>query len=504
MTIDKIIAITAASMISLACACSQKGPEDTPDPEPQPQPEVVDADGYAFTTTADKSKLFACEALHYGKGGSMSPNIVKFTDERFQTVDGFGAALTVSSCYLMLKMNEADRTALLTELFSKEKGIGSSLARIAIGGCDFSWDNGESGYTSDGRYTWCDEKGIENFSAHPMDVKYVVPILQEALKINPDLKIIGSPWSAPRWMKLDKNLSGAHNQWTGGRLNPEYYEDYAKYFVEWIEYFKSVGVDIYAVTPQNEPLHDGNSMSMLMPWTDCRDFIKTALGPAFEKAGLKTKILIFDHNYNYDNHSDQKEYPLKVFADAQASKYIAGSAWHSYGGNVNELDKIEAAAPDKEIYFTEASIGTWNYDFAACLMNDFRDIMLGTLSRGCKGVTLWNWALTEDHKPYTLAGGSCTTCYGAVSIQNNRVSVRNTHYYNIAHCSKVIRPGAVRIGTTGLKKSGIEYQAYRNPDGTTGVVILNNNSSEQEFVFDNGEHTVKYTIPRKAIGSVIF
>lgn len=495
MRYSSIYTILAMAFM-MSCSCdsqtSNQTPEPEPEPAPQPQPEVEAARSY--TTTADKSSLFAEKTIAFGKTASMSPYAVRFTDETYQTVDGFGAALTVASCYNILKMPQDKREAFLKQMFDTENGIGSSLIRVCIGGSDFSIE----------RFTWCDKQGIENFAPAEYDVKYVIPVLKEIKKINPSLRIIGSPWTAPRWMKKQVNSNDDRYSWTGGTLKPSCYQDYAEYFVKWIQYMQSQGLDIYAVTPQNEPLNAGNSMSMVMYWDVARDFIKTALGPAFRKAGLDTKILVFDHNYNYDNMSDQAQYPLKIYADAQASAYIAGSAWHNYGGNVSELDKIVAGAPDKELYFTEASIGTWNYDFSSCLINDMRDIFFGLLKRGGKGVTLWNLMLDEKMGPYTDAEGSCKTCYGAVTIASSDYSTLDyyTHYYNIAHCSKVINQGAVRIGTTGYTTSGLDYLVFRNPDSSYGAVILNENSDARQLVFISSAHSVKCDVPAKSIVSL--
>jgi len=488
--------IILASLLISKCACTGNGREPDVNKENGIEQPELKADAYAWVTTADQTKLFVKEGINFGAPGSMSPYVVKFTDDNYQTIDGFGAAITVSSCYNLLKMPASDRTAILKAFFDTETGVGSGLVRVCIGGSDFSYDYGESGISADGRFTWCDTPGMENFAPHPMDVKYVVPVLKEIYAINPDLKIIGSPWTAPRWMKEDYS-------WTGSRLKKECYADYAQYFVKWIQYMEGQGFDIYAVTPENEPLNAGNSMSMLMYWDECRDFVKV-LGPAFENAGIDTKILIFDHNYNYDGREDQRDYPLKVYADGQASKYIAGSAWHNYGGDVSELDRIVSAAPDKEIYFTEASIGTWNYTFDGCLLRDFKDIFLGTLSRGGKGVTLWNLMLDDNRGPYTNASGSCTTCYGAVMLLSSdyRTVIPYTHYYNIAHASIAIGRDAVRIGTNGFTTSGLDYQAYRNTDGSYGVIILNENPAEQMLVFCSKAHSVKYTVPGKSIVSL--
>jgi len=502
-----VLKMLLLSCLVCSCACSKSDSNTPSKNSKENQKETTQtetaSDATAYVTTADRTKLFASEGIAFGEASSMSPYAVKFTDEEYQSVDGFGAAITVSTCYLLSKMTSSDRTAFLRQVFDPDSGIGSSLIRISIGGCDFSWDYGDSGISSEGRYTWCDDEGLSNFSAHPMDTKYLIPILKEIIAINPSVKIMGSPWTAPRWMKLNSSLTESQYSWTGGRLNPKYYSDYAQYFVKWIQYMKGQGIPIYAVTPQNEPLNAGNSMSMLMPWEDCRDFVKV-LGPALSEAGLSTKVLIFDHNYNYDGQEDQKSYPLKVYADADASKWVAGSAWHNYGGSVSELDNILSSAPDKEIYFTEASIGTWNYSFDGCLINDFRDIFMGTLQRQGKGVIMWNLMLDDKKGPYTNASGSCTTCYGAVTIMSSdsKTIEPYSQYYNVAHCSKVIRPGATRIGTKGYTASGIQYQAYRNTDGSYGVIILNENSASQQLVFCSSKHSVKYTVPAKSIASI--
>lgn len=498
-------------MLNLSCcACSSKeegqGGSQVETPGTNEPVEEPTSYAYSWTTSADESKLFKQEELKFGSASSMSPYVVKPDGTSYQSVEGFGAAVTVSSCYNLLKMPKDYRTALLKNIFDKKTGIGSSLIRVCIGGSDFSWDYGDSGRSSDGRYTWCDKEGLENFEAHPMDIKYLIPVLKEIYAINPDVKIIGSPWTAPRWMKLDENLDKAYESWTGGRLNPKHYRDYGEYFVKWIQYMEAEGFNIFAVTPQNEPLNAGNSMSMLMYWDDCRDFVKNGLGPALRDAGLQTKILIFDHNFNYDNKADQKSYPTKVYADSEAASYIDGSAWHNYGGSPSELDNIVAAAPDKSIYFTEASIGEWNYTFSGCLINDFKTIFMETMSRGCKGVTLWNLMLDDRKGPYTNAGGSCTTCYGAVTILRSdyKTTKPYSHYYNIAHCSKVLQSGAVRLGTEGFKASGVSYQLYKNPDGSYGAIILNESTKDQQFVFAVEDHSVKCTAAARSIVSVLW
>lgn len=446
----------------------------------------------AYVTTASRSRLFSSEELEFSRPASMSPYIVRIDPSTtYQTVDGFGAAITGATSYNLMQMTQEARTAFLKETFDPRTGIGSSLIRVPIGSSDFPARG------SVAEYTWCDSEGIENFAPHEEDLTYLIPVLKEIYAINPDVKIIGSPWSAPLWMK-------EYSSWTSASLKTECYQDYAQYFVKWIQYMESQGFDIYAITPQNEPLNRGNSMSMYMGWQQQRDFIKDALGPAFKSAGIGTKILVFDHNYNYDNVSDQQGYPLHIYGDAEASRYVAGSAWHNYNGSVTELDQIAAEYPDKDIYFTEASIGAWNYTFENCLVDDFQSIFYGVLSRGGKGVTLWNLMLDNDGGPYSPADGSCKTCYGAVEVNNStwQITDRKTHYYNIAHASKVIRPGAVRIGTSGFTMDNLDYLAFLNTDGSIGVIIVNKNSEAQNLTFTTDEYSVNYEVPARSLVSL--
>ena len=497
----KLTLLLFATMLA-CCSCEEKNPTpgpDVPDPPDVPTPQEETGDATIWTTTFDKSQDFAKSTAKFGKKNSMSPYVVNFTDDTYQTIDGFGLAVTQASCYNLLKMSAEDRTRILKELFSPTEGAGSSLIRVCIGGSDFSMDE----------FTWCDSAGMEHFGIHRLDVEYLFPILDEIYSINPDVQIIGSPWSSPRWMKMDVDGKGnSYNKWTSGRLNPKYYSDYGTYFVKWVQAMEQRGYKVLAVTLQNEPLNHGNSMSLYMPWEDQRDFLKV-IGPAFKAAGLKTQILLFDHNYNYDGQGSQMNYPLNIFADAEASQYTSGSAWHNYGGSVTELDKIHSAAPDKGIWFTEASIGTWNYDghgFGGQLREDMSQIVFGTLTRYGKGITLWNMMLDDERKPYRPGG--CSTCYGALQISHDNYSYASTqrlsHWYDVAHPSVCIRPGAVRIGTTGYTAAKLSYLAFRNPDGSYGILALNEGSEERQLVFVSDAHSVHVNIPANSVVSALW
>ena len=518
--------ILVTGLLTCMCACNcttEKSDSKEPD-KPVPKPEVVKKDVVTYVTTEDSRRQFEMSTFKFDKPGTMSPNQVMYdkTDLSEITVDGFGLAVTTSSAYNLLKMDPTDRTAFLEETFSREKGAGMSLIRVAIGASDFCLDD---------NYTWCDTPGLENFAVHSEDKDYLFPVLKEIYAINPDVKIIGSPWSCPLWMKC--NMPGGnnwnvsqfnvpvtdettYNSWTGGRLKPSCYDDYAEYFVKWIQTMEKEGFDIHAITMQNEPLNPGNSMSLVMPWQDQKEFVKV-LGPAMDKAGLAdVEILLFDHNFNYDGKEGQDNYPLNIYADPEAYKWADGSAWHAYGGNVTELDEIYAANPEKSIYFTEASIGEWiggwenRWDFnflSNCLLNDFSSIFLGTLKRGGRGVTLWNLMLDDKRGPYSRHDGSCKTCYGGVTIHsgNYKSLVKNSHWFDCAHASVAIKPGAKKMTYSAMNiASGVEMQMYLNPDNTVGVVICNKSTKDQDFAFANTKFTVNFTAPAKSVSSVLW
>ena len=264
-----------------------------------------------------------------------------------------------------------------------------------------------------------------------------------------------------------------------------------------------VNVTLEGTTIPHEVIGEaGAGRVLLMPAPEGTGVLAGGAARAvLEAAGIKTKILVFDHNYNFDDVADQRNYPLRIYEDPEAAKYVAGSAWHNYGGNVGVLANIHGTAPDKEIYFTEASIGTWNYDFAKCLVEDFKSIFIQTMQNWGKGVTLWNLML-DDQKGPNRPGG-CTTCFGAVTLSSstNKVSSRNSHYYNVAHASKVIKQGAVRIATSGYSQTGLMYLAFQNPDGSYAVIASNSGSAVADVVF-RSQKEARMIVPPGAIASM--
>lgn len=455
------------------------------------------ADGTSYTTTGDRTQSLRKRTL------SLSTTPTSFvvqldTATHYQTMDGFGAAMTGSTCYNLLQMQEQDREKFLRQTFSTTDGYGFSYMRISIGCSDFSLSE----------FTCCDTPGIQNFGLTDEDLNVVIPMLKRALEINPDLKFIASPWTCPIWMKVNNlNDLKPYEHWTSGQLNPKHYQDYATYFVKWVQAYEEQGIPIYAITVQNEPLNRGNSASLFMGWEEQQDFVANALGPAFRKAGLNTKIYAFDHNYNYDNMADQQRYPLKVYSNAKAASFLSGAAYHNYGGNREELLKVGEARPNKELIFTETSIGMWNdgRNLAKRLPEDMREVALGTVNNGCKAAIVWNLMLDTDRGPNRPGG--CTTCYGAVDINktNWKSITMNSHYYIIAHMSTVVKPGATRIGggelTDALK--GVTYSAFRNTDGSLAVVILNETAGAKNLSFTiDGTNYAKIMVPAGGVSSI--
>lgn len=492
------IRVTLASLFAL-CAMMISCGSDTPKTPSQPdvpEPSVpATGDVIAITTTANRAKDLTETSISFSTNDNMSPSTIKLNpSEKFQEIDGFGAAITGSTAYNLLKMDAADRAKFLKETFSPTEGYGMSYIRICIGCSDFSLSE----------YTCCDKEGIENFALTDEENKYVIPVLKEILAINPNIKILASPWTAPKWMKVN-NLTELKpfDSWTSGQLNPKYYQDYATYFVKWINAFKKEGIDIYAMTPQNEPLNRGNSASMFMGWDEQRDFVKTALGPKFRENGITTKIYAFDHNYNYDNMADQQSYPTKIYKDADAAQYIAGAAYHNYGGNVNELNSVHAANPEKELVFTESTAGDWNdgANLEKRLIDDMEQITLGTVNRWSRGAIIWNLMLDSKRGPNRPGG--CTTGFGAVDIADDYKTIkRNSFYYIMAHMSAAVKPGAKRIGTTGFTTNGLTYSAFLNPDNSYALVLCNSKGEDVKATVDDGTNHFPVTVPSKGIVSL--
>ncbi|TLX74626.1 glucosylceramidase [Labilibacter sediminis] len=410
-----------------------------------------------------------------------NPTITIDAEQTYQEMDGFGFTLTGGSAMHLSNMGSAQRSALLNELFAyDDENIGVSYLRISIGASDldsytFSYNDLPDGET---------DVDMQKFSLAP-DKAYLIPVLKEILTINPDIKIMGSPWSPPTWMKTN-------NATKGGELKPEYYQAYANYFVKYVQEMADEGITIDAITVQNEPLHPGNNPSMYMPANDQAMFVKSTLGPAFETAGINTKIIVYDHN------ADRTDYPISILNDPEAKKYIDGSGFHLYGGEIGNLSSVHNAHPDKNLYFTEQWVGAPG-NFGNDLVWHINNLIIGASRNWCKTVLEWNLAADSNLKPHT--DGGCTQCLGALTIDGNTV-VRNPAYYIIAHASKFARPGSLRVKTN--LPSGLPNVAFKTPSGELVVVVLNDTGSEQIFNIEMNEEMFSAKLASKAVGTFVW
>jgi glucosylceramidase len=434
-----------------------------------------------WLTTSDGVQLLQKGTpLPFTQKTNSNANIAINPSQTYQQVDGFGYSLTGGSAMLINGLPAAQRSSLLAELFGKnENSIRISYLRISIGASDldpevFSYNDLPEGQT---------DPNLERFSIE-RDRTHLIPVLKEILAINPNIKIMGSPWSPPVWMKDNGSFKG-------GSLKPTYYSVYATYFVKYIQAMKAEGITIEAITPQNEPLHPGNNPSLSMTADQQADFIKNHLGPKFKDAGLQTKIVIYDHN------ADRPDYPLTVLADAGARAFVDGTSFHLYAGEVSALSQVHDAYPDKNIYFTEQWTGA-NGTFGGDLRWHLRNVIIGTMRNWSRVALEWNLANDPTYGPHTPGG--CTECKGALTIGNT--VARNVSYYIIGHAAKFVPPGSVRIGSN---ITGNVYNvAFKTPENNYVLVAVNDGNTPASFNIRHAEKWATATLPAGAAATYVW
>jgi glucosylceramidase len=472
-------------MALLACLLITCSKDATPDPGPPAPPSEI-GKATVYVTTGDQSKLLHKEndISIVTTSATTLPVITIDASQKFQEIEGFGAALTGSSAYLInRKLSSGNRTTLLDDLFDPENGIGITYLRVTMGASDFSLED----FTYDDIATGETDFDLEHFTI-AKDLDDVVPVLQAITDVSGDVRIMATPWSPPAWMKTSASLKG-------GKLRADCYSVYADYFVGYIKAFKAEGITIDAVTPQNEPLYyTAPYPCMEMQPAEQAAFIKGHLGPAFESAELKTKIIVYDHNW------DHPEYATAVLNDAAANRYVAGSAFHAYAGNVSAMTTVHATHPDKGVYFTEIT-GTDQYTaFSDNLQWNMDNIFIGTTKNWSKIALLWNLALDENHGP---RNNGCADCRGVITINASGNVTRNVEYYSIGHFSKFIRPGASRIASnisSGI--SGVNFVSFVNADGGRVLVISHSGSDNPQVVVKDGDSQFSYALSPKSVTTI--
>lgn len=403
-----------------------------------------------------------------------SSDLVIDPTQRFQSILGFGGAFTGSSCYLFSRMGSAARRQLMQDLLGSG-GLRLSMGRTCIGASDYS----RTAYSFD--ESPVPDPDLKRFSiAH--DREYILPVLREAVEINPELFLFSSPWSPPAWMKTGGSL-------LGGAMRKRYFAAYAQYFVKFLKAYKAEGVTIDAVTPQNEVDTDQDGRMPAALWGQEYEaaFIGEFLGPALRNASLDTKIWLLDHNYNLWGRAVDELSEPSVF------KYVDGVAWHGYVGTPDAMSRVHNAFPNKDAYWTEggpdisaADYATdwtrWSSTFAAILKNWARCIVA------------WNLVLDEKGGPNI----GPFSCGGLVTLDSKTQEImRSGQYWAFAHYSKAVCRGA-RVIATRCSTAGVEHVAFLNPAGDY-VLVLTNQGEERELDCRFREKSLHLKLPPNSV-----
>ena len=479
---NRIIIVCCCIALFFGFAYCKKTPNNGDGGTGPVNPPSTKSDVEFYLTTGSQTSLLQKQnvKLAFENKTNYYPDITVDTTQTYQSVDGFGFCLTDASAGLISDLPASMQNDLLKELFgSDSNSISVSYLRVSIGASDLS----ASVYTYDDMPSGQTDVNLQNFSLRK-DQSKVIPVLKAILAINPNIKILGSPWTPPLWMKSTGNS-------IGGSLLPQYYSVYAQYFVKYIQAMKAEGITIDAITVQNEPLHGGNNPSMLMSPAEQADFIKNHLGPAFGAASLNTKIIIYDHN------ADRPDYPLTILDDAAARQYVDGSAFHLYGGDISALSQVHNYYPTKNIYFTEQYTSSTG-DFAGDLKWHLKNVIIGSMRNWSRNALEWNLANDPYFSIHTPGG--CGNCKGALTIISGYT--RNVSYYIVAHASKFVPAGSYRVSSNN---AGSLYNvAFKRPDGKTVLIVENDADTVQSFNISFNGKRVTTSLEGGAVGTFIW
>ena len=450
----------------------------------QPAP----ADVSVWITTAGHTRALAPSApARFAGRASARPQIVVDDTQRFQEIVGFGASLTDSSAWLIQHMLDArQRDALLKELFGREgNGLGLSFSRLTIGASDFSRHHYSLNDTPDGT----PDPDLKHFSID-QNRGDVIPVARAMLAINPQLKIMASPWSAPGWMKDSNSL-------IHGRLLPQYYDAFSRYLLRYVDAYAAEGIPIFALTVQNEPDYEPKDYPGMRLNAPARArLIGDHLGPMIARRGSGPLIFDWDHNW------DKPEEPMGVLSDPVAGNYVDAVAWHCYGGDVAAQSPVHDAFPDKDAYMTECSGGDWEPVRSGGLPLQMKNIIIRSMRHWARGALFWNLALDENNGPYA---GGCHTCRGVVTIDSRTGEITRTdEYYALAHASRFVRPGAHRIASSG-PTDDLDNVAFRNADDGSLVLLVSNSAIQpRRFSVAHGERRFAYTLPARSVATFVW
>lgn len=437
-----------------------------------------------WLTTGDRTHLLSREPDLPVNSRAQPGSVVIDVDDRttYQTMVGFGAAVTDASAILLTQTLGSASDAMLRELFDPKTGLGLSFMRVPMGASDFS----STHYSYDDMPAGRSDETLARFSIDA-DRRHKLPVLRRALAVNPQLRLVASPWSAPAWMKSNGSL-------IQGTLRADSYGVFADYLRRFIQAYAAEGVPIFAITLQNEPAFEPPDYPGMRLSSAARaELIGRHVGPLFAASGITARILEWDHNW------DHPEEPLAVLADSMARRYVSGVAWHCYAGSVDAQAAVHAAYPGTDVYFTECSGGTWAPSFSDNLQWTVSTLIIGSVRGWARGVALWNLALDETGGPHL---GGCGNCRGVITIDSRSGAVtRNEEYYALAHASRFVRPGAHRIASS-TDIGGVQSVAFRNADdGSIALIVLNTNTSQVPLAIRARDAVMSYAMPAKSVAT---
>ncbi len=462
---------------------------------------------HAWLSTPDGThRLDDVGTVDFGTAPTTVPTVVVDPNRRFQTMTGYGASITDSAAAVLYRLTPQARTEAMFSLFRDNR---INFLRQPIGASDFT---DEPAYTYDDVPAGRTDYGLRHFSIEH-DRAQILPLLRQAVRLNPEVKVMGSPWSAPAWMKTNGSL-------IGGRLidQPAIYRAYAAYLVKFVQAYRAEGVRVDYLTLQNEPQHratDSYPGMSLPSWQAAR--VIERLGPMLRAAGLRTQIIGYDHNWAEhpndaantppDETEDINRYP-QALLEKPAARWVAGTAYHCYYGDPSAMTALHDEFPDSDIYFTECS-GSQSSDpantFADTLKWHARNLIIGNTRNWAKTVVNWNLALDETNGPHT---GGCGTCTGVLTVHTDGTVTRNAEYYTLGHLARFVRPGAVRVASTSFGTTGwngqVQDVAFVNPDGSTVLVAHNQNDNPQQFAVRHGGESFTYTLPGGALATFVW
>ncbi len=463
-----------------------------------------------FETSAQGNQL---EKLTEFTSSGETSTVKLMPEEKFQTITGFGGSFTEASASLLNRLSKENRDKILEAYFG-ENGARYSLTRTHMNSCDFSLSN----------YSYAPVEGdmeLENFSIEE-DRDDIIPMIKEAMAISKDgFKILSSPWTAPPWMKDNKD-------WRGGKLLPEYYDTWALFFSKYYEAYKAEGIDIWGFTVENEPLGNNNNWeSMHYTPQEMTDFVKNHLGPKLESDGHDVIILGYDQNRG----EELKSWVDNMYQDEASAKYFDGTAVHWYASTFDwfpeSLEYAHNAAPNKYLIQSEACVDAevpkwkddqwywskeatdWGWDWAAEEDKKYhpkyvpvyryaRDI-IGCLNSWVDGWVDWNMVLDRQGGPNWFENW----CVAPVIVDPDQDEVYFTPiYYSLSHFSRYIRPGAKRIGFESSDDT-LMVTAIENPDGSIAVVVLNQDMEAKSFSLSLGEASTEINIDAQAIQTIL-